>query len=130
MILICPFISSTANFSELVKEFLNSSTYALSPLSAMLCSTNTLWLPYLTMSWQDFCVPQNSSFPSSPSVRCLLPLFSHPISLYIFLLKCSCLLSCCLHAKGQCFKTLQIYKTLKILLCQKMFLAAINWHLI
>jgi len=44
VILICPFTSSMANFSDLVKEFLSSSMYAPSPLSVVLSSTNTLWL--------------------------------------------------------------------------------------
>lgn len=92
MILICPFLSSTDNFSELVKEFLNSSICAPSPLCTVLCSVSALCLPYLTLSWQDFCVPHKSLFTSLLSTRCLLPLFDHPMS--IFFLKCFCHLSC------------------------------------
>lgn len=48
---------------------------------------------------------------------------------YIFLLKCFCHLSYFFMQKSWYFKTLWIYKTLKMLLCQKMGFSDINSHL-
>lgn len=111
MILIFPLISHTVNFSEHVQEFLNSSMYAPSPLSAVFALQMLYGSPALLCHGKvSVCF---RSPPSLSSLCKMLTVFSHPISLISFSCNVFCLVSQCIHAKGQYFKLFEYTKLLR-----------------
>lgn len=85
----CPLQTTSVNLWE--NSWIPPSTLHL---HCELCFTLQMSNASAITSWQDFCVPHKSLFPSLPSVRCLLPLMDHLMSLTSFSWNVFCHFSC------------------------------------